>query len=145
MSKGWSALEVLGEPGQHSEPLAWERECAERALAHVGGARALVIGKSLASLLAAEISDRGLAAAWLTPLLTEETVTTGISRATQPTLLVGGTADPLWRREAIPGNPVLEVLELRGLDHALQAPGDPRASLEALGQLSEAVARLASE
>jgi pimeloyl-ACP methyl ester carboxylesterase len=142
-AQGWSALEVLGEPGEHPDPLAWERECAERALAQAGDARKLVIGKSLASLLAGEIGD--LEAVWLTPLLTENAVTDALAGTDQPTLLVGGTADPLWRREAIPDNPALQILELPGLDHALQRPGDPRASLDALRQLADAVARLASE
>ncbi len=32
MSQGWSALEVLGEPGEHDDPLEWERDCAHRAI-----------------------------------------------------------------------------------------------------------------
>jgi hypothetical protein len=30
MARRWSALEVLGEPGEHEDPLTWERWCAER-------------------------------------------------------------------------------------------------------------------
>lgn len=145
LAQGWSALEVLGEPGEHPDPFAWERDCAERALAQTSGGRTLVIGKSLASLLAGEVSDRGLPAAWLTPLLTEAAVTDALASTGEPMLLVGGTADRLWRREAIPDNPALEILELPGLDHALQRPGDPRASLDALRQLADAIALLASE
>jgi pimeloyl-ACP methyl ester carboxylesterase len=143
MTHGWSALEVLGEPGEHSDPLAWERECAESALAQTRGARTLVIGKSLASLLAGEIGD--LPAVWLTPLLTEKVLIDALARTEQRTLLIGGTADGLWRRDAIPDNPALEVLELPGLDHALQRSGDPHAGLDALRQLTDAIGRLASE
>ena len=57
-----SAIEFCGEPGEHAHPLAWERECAERALAAVGSARVMVIGKSLASLLASSLSERDLPA-----------------------------------------------------------------------------------
>jgi pimeloyl-ACP methyl ester carboxylesterase len=145
MAQGWSALEVLGLPGDHADPIAWERDCAESALAQTTGCRTLVIGKSLASLLAAEIADRGLPAVWLTPLLNETDVTDALARTERPTLLIGGTADHLWRRDAIPDNPALDVLELTGLDHGLQRPGEPRAGLDALRELTEAVARLASE
>jgi hypothetical protein len=79
MERGWSALEVLGEPGEHPDPLAWEQECAERVLATAGAARVLVIGKSLASLLAGPVSDRDLPAVWLTPLLTEPSVIEGLA------------------------------------------------------------------
>jgi hypothetical protein len=143
MARGWSALEVLGEPGDHPEPLAWQRECAERALDAAGQAHILVIGKSLATFLAGLVSDRGLPAAWLTPALDRDVVVEGLGRADQRTLVVGGTADSMWVREAIPENPALEVLELPGVDHALQVPGNPAASLDALGQMVQAVGRLA--
>lgn len=148
MAQGWSALEVLGEPGLHPDPLGWERERAERALDLAGGDRIVVIGKSLASLLTDLVNERDLPAVWLTPVLTEPTVTRGLARAARPNLLVGGTADSLWDAAAIPGNPMLEVLEIEGLDHALQLPGQPMASLDALGQMVRAVERfltLASE
>jgi hypothetical protein len=144
LAHGWSALEVLGEPGEHAHPLAWERECAERALAAVGYARVLVIGKSLASLLAGSMSEHDLAAVWLTPLLGERSVIGALARARCPTLLIGRTADAAWQPEAIPNNPVLEVVQLPGVDHALQVPSDPVASLDALRQIAESVGRLAA-
>lgn len=144
MAAGWSALEIVGEPGTHPDALGWERECAERALGATSGARVLLIGKSLASFLAGEISDRGLAAVWLTPLLTEGSVIDGLARARRPTLVVGGTADPVWRAESIPDNAALELLEVPGADHSLQVPGDLRASLEALGRIVDAVRRFAA-
>jgi pimeloyl-ACP methyl ester carboxylesterase len=144
LARGWSALEVLGEPGEHAHPLVWERECAERALAAVESARVLVIGKSLASLLARSMGERDLAAVWLTPLLGERAVIDALARARCPTLLIGGTADAAWRPEAIPNNPVLEVVQLSGVDHALQVPSDPVASLDALRKIAESVGRLAA-
>lgn len=145
MVRGWSALEVLGEPGLHDDPLAWERECAERALEAAGGGRVLVIGKSLASLLAGSVGDRGLPAVWLTPVLTDRRVAEGLDHAKRPTLLVGGTADELWDRSAIPENPVLDVLEFPDLDHALQLPGDPVTSVSVLRDVVEAVGLLAAD
>ena len=143
-AQGWSAIEVLGEPGLYPDPLAWERECAERALAAAGDASVVVIGKSLASLLAEYVVERELPAVWLTPLLTEATVLEPLARAMRPTLLVGGTGDDLWDAKAIPDNPVIEVLELEDVDHALQIPGQPAASLECLRRMTEAVERLLS-
>src|SRR5262249_28259676 len=134
----------LGEPGLQRDALAWERLCAERALEAGGGGRVLVIGKSLASLLAADVSERRLPAAWLTPLLTEPAVIDGLAAARAPTLLIGGTGDPLWRARSIPDNPALDVLELPGADHAVQIPGDPLASLDALRSVAESVMRFAA-
>lgn len=145
MARGWSALEVLGEPGDHPEPVAWLRGCAERALAAAGQARLLVIGKSLASFLAGLVGERGLPAVWLTPALDCQEVIDGLARARELTLLVGGTADSMWVGDSIPSNPALEVLELPGVDHALQVAGDPSASLNALREMVEAVGRLADE
>jgi hypothetical protein len=143
MARGWSALEVLGEPGEHEDPLAWERWCAERAIEAASPAQVLVIGKSLASLLAGEISDRDLAAVWLTPLLNEPPVIDGLSRARRPVLLVGGSADPTWRPNALRGDREPDVLELPGADHALEVPGDPITSLAGLSKMTEAIIRFA--
>lgn len=145
MSSGWSALEVLGEPGEHDNPLAWERECAERALEASGAERPLVIGKSLATLLAGEIAERDLPAVWLTPLLNEAEVIDGLARTRRPTLLAGGDGDAAWLPDRVPDNPAIEVLELAGMDHAVQAPGDPRASVDALARLVDGIARFVQE
>jgi len=139
MALGYSALEVLGEPAEHDDQLGWLRDCAARAIAEAGSARVVVIGKSLASLLAAEISSRQLPAAWLTPPLTQPAMSDALRRLSTATLLLGGTADPMWRADAIPDNPALEVVALPGVDHALQVAGDPIASLEALRRMIEAL------
>jgi hypothetical protein len=141
MARGWSALEVLGTPAEHEDPLAWESACAERALEAAGPAHVLVIGKSIASLLAGAVADRALPAVWLTPLLTESAVIDGLARAQQPTLLVGGGADPTWRPDALADDHAFELLELSSSDHTLEVPGDPVASLTGLGQMTEAVMR----
>jgi hypothetical protein len=144
MAAGWSAIEVLGEPGLHDDPLAWEREAAEGALEAVGGARVLVVGKSLASLLAGMVSDRELPAAWLTPLLTEPSVLKALAATRRPTLLAGGSADAVWRADAIPANPALEVVEIPGADHAIQVLDDLSASVDALRRVTLAVGQLAA-
>jgi hypothetical protein len=139
LALGYSALEVLGEPVEHADKLGWERDCAERAIAEAGSARVVVIGKSLASLLAGEMSDRNLPAAWLTPPLTVPSMIEALSRVRNPTLLLGGAVDAMWKADAIPDNPVLQVVELLDVDHALQVAGDPVASLDALRQMIEAL------
>ncbi len=139
MRLGYSALEVLGEPVEHADKVGWLRDCVAAAIAEAEPANVVMIGKSLASLLAAEISDRDLPAAWLTPPLNEPSMIDALSKVSNPTLLLGGSADPMWRAEAIPVNPALEVVELANVDHALQVAGDPVASLGALRQMTEAL------
>jgi pimeloyl-ACP methyl ester carboxylesterase len=139
MHRGWSALELLGEPGEHDDPLGWERECAQRAMEAAGDARLLVIGKSMATLLAGEIAERDLPAVWLTPLLGEPSVIDGLARTRRPALLASGDADPTWLTDQLPDNPALEVLELSGADHAVQVPGDLEASLGALRRLVDGI------
>jgi hypothetical protein len=142
LAHGWSALEVLGEPGEHPDPIEWQRSAAEAAFAAAESERVLVIGKSLATLLAGHVADLDLPAVWLTPALTESTVGEGLARARRATIVIGGSADDFWRPDAIPQNPALEVIELPGLDHALQVPGDPVRSLGALRQVVDAVGRM---
>jgi hypothetical protein len=92
-AQGWSALEVLVEPGEHPDPVGWQRAAAEAALDHADSERVLVIGKSLATLLAGHVGDRDLPAVWLTPVLTEAAVGDGLGRARRPTVVIGGSAD----------------------------------------------------
>lgn len=81
---------------------------------------------------------------WLTPLLTDAAVSTAVSQAQQPTLLVGGRADSLWRPPAVVGSGV-RLLEAAGADHGLQQPGSWRDSL--LGQVAifDQIGQLAAE
>jgi hypothetical protein len=45
----------------------------------------------------------------------------------------------MWKADAIPDNPALQVVELPGVDHGLQVTGDPGASLAALRQMTDAL------
>jgi hypothetical protein len=144
--EGWSVLEVLDEWRESHEPLEWARDRAERALSAVSAPSIVVVGKSLASGAANIVAERWLPAAWLTPLLNRAPVVEALARTRRPTLLVGSRADDTWKSAAIPENPDLEIVELDGLDHALQVEGDPLASLDALrtvtAVLSEFLRRL---
>jgi hypothetical protein len=141
--------------GGHAHPVTWEfsegpdfRQQRRRVASQVEsavdevtaatGAAPVVIGKSLGSLAAPVAADRGLAAVWFTPLLTDEPTVAALRRATGPCLLVGGTADRFWDGRAARSLPA-EVVEIDGADHAMFVPGRLAASAAALGQVITAV------
>ncbi|MER6302618.1 alpha/beta hydrolase [Kitasatospora sp. NPDC001539] len=122
------------------EQVAWvERQVAEAVDAERGACR-LLVGKSLGSFAAGPAADRGLAAAWLTPVLTLDHVARALGRAQAPTLLVGGGADRLWDRRTADATGH-EVLELPGADHGLEHDGDPLGSVDLLRQVVERLDR----
>ncbi len=139
--RGWSVLAVSDELGEDDERLTWVRNRAERALDAAAAKETLVIGKSLTSIAAGLAAERELPAIWLTPLLGYSAVIEGLSSAVRPTLLVGSPGDPSWNSAAIPANPMLRVLELEGLNHSLEIPGDPLASLDALRAVVAAIGK----
>jgi pimeloyl-ACP methyl ester carboxylesterase len=141
VARGFGVLEVLDEPPAGEDPFAWVHDRAQRALEHQPTELDVVIGKSLSSDVAGLAADRGLSAIWLTPLLDRPGIPAALARTTRPTLLVGGTADPTWLPDAIPDNVMLDRLQLDGLDHGLQLPGDPQASLNALRKVVKKVDR----
>jgi hypothetical protein len=141
VSRGYGVLELLEEPPAGEDPFAWVRDRATRVLDHAPSQLDVVIGKSLSSDVADLAAERGLPAVWLTPLLDRPGIVSALARTGRPTLLVGSTADPTWRPEALPPNVMLDVLELDGLDHALQLPDDPQHSLKVLGKVAKRVDR----
>jgi hypothetical protein len=136
---GWSVLELSERAPADQDPFAWMRERAASALAAVDAERVAMIGKSLGSAAAPLASDRGLAAVWLTPLLIRPEVVAALEAASAPTLLVGSRADPTWADGERPANDALELVELDGLDHSLQAEGDPAASLAVLRDVTQRI------
>jgi len=141
IARGYGVLEVLDEPPAGEDPFAWVRDRAQRALAHEPSPFDVVIGKSLSSEAAGMAAERGLPAVFLTPLLDRPSVVAALARTGRPTLLAGSTADPTWRPEHLPPNVMLDVLELDGLDHGLQLPGDPATSLKALQKVVKRIDR----
>ena len=139
-ARGWSVLEVLDSLPEGAEPFAWARDRARRALDHVApAAEVAVVGKSLASGAAGLVADRVLPAVWLTPLLDQARVVDDLSRAPRPALLIGGSADESWLPDALADSGLLQIVQLDGLDHSLQRPGDPPASLGALRAVTERI------
>ncbi len=141
--------------GGRARPLIWDLpptsdviQLRERVVAQVEeaidevtvatGTPPLVIGKSLGSLCAPVVADRGLAAVWFTPLLTDAATVAALRRSTGPFLLVGGTADQLWdgptARSLSP-----HVVEIDDADHRMFVPGPLAASAAVLGQVMTAV------
>jgi pimeloyl-ACP methyl ester carboxylesterase len=141
IARGYGVLEVLDEPPAGEDPFAWVRDRAQRALGHGPSELDVVVGKSLSSDVADLAAERGLAAIWLTPLLDRPGIVAALARTTRPTLLVGGTADPTWLPDVLSDNVMLDRLQLEGLDHGLQLPGDPQASLGALKKVVKKVDR----
>jgi hypothetical protein len=97
-------------------------ESVDAVTATTGVAAPLVIGKSLGSLAAPVAADRGLAAVWLTPVLTDAPTVVALRRAGAPCLLIGGTADKLWDGR-LARSLTQHVLEIDGADHGMFIPG----------------------
>ena len=140
-ARGWEVIEQRELLGRHSQdPFEWAIEKAETAIGKASGADLVaVIGKSLASAAAGMVAANRLPAVWLTPLLNEPRVADQLARASAPTLLVGSRADDTWDASRIPDDRLIDVFELDGLDHFLEVPGDPIASLDALRTVTERI------
>jgi hypothetical protein len=133
-ARGWSVVEVDERAPDGEDPFEWMREQAERALAATSADLKVVVGKSLGSVAATMVQGP---AVWLTPLLNRPEIAAALAAAGSPALLVGSPADLSWGEGELPDNPLLEVLELPGLDHSLQVEGDPLASLDVLRTVTE--------
>jgi hypothetical protein len=138
-ARGWSVLELSERAPAEEEPFAWMRDRAERALDAVDAGTVAVIGKSLGSAAAPLAAERGLPAVWLTPLLVRPEVVAALGASSARALLVGSAADSTWADGELPRGDAIEVLELEGLDHSLQVPGDPLASVDVLRQVTERI------
>ena len=103
----------------------------------------LVVAKSLGSFAAAWASARKYPAIWLTPVMTDPFVAAALRRYAAPSLLVGGTTDPLWSRP--PEQPSdQQVLEVPEADHALHSSAGWRKSLDVLHETLTAVEAFAA-
>ena len=123
---------------QQRRQVAAQVESAVDEMTAATGAAPVVIGKSLGTLAAPLVADRGLAAVWFTPLLTDEPTVTALRRATGPCLLVGGTADQFWDGRTA-RSLTADVMEIDGADHGMFVPGRLAASAAVLGQVITAV------
>jgi hypothetical protein len=136
-ARGWSVVEVDERAPDGEDPFEWMLGQAEQAMAATSAELTVVIGKSLGSVAATMVDGP---AVWLTPLLTRPDIATALAATRSPALLVGSPHDPSWGEGELPDNPMLEVLELPGLDHSLQVSRDPIASLDVLRTVTQRVA-----
>jgi pimeloyl-ACP methyl ester carboxylesterase len=141
--QGRTVLEVWDE-WDESDWVPWVERRTRAALAAVQADRTALVGKSLSSAAASIAAEDRLPAVWLTPLLTEPHVRDALERATAPTLLVGGTADPMWDAGVARAIDA-EVLELDGADHRLHVGDDLETSARLLGEVATAVDRFLAE
>jgi hypothetical protein len=136
----------------------WEgfhQSVADQVASMVAGAepeRVTFLAKSLgtvalAALPTAATGTARVDAVWLTPLFGLETVRSGAVSHSWPSLLVAGGADEAHdraRHEEVRAALVAPSLVLAGANHALEIPGDVRATLDGLRALIEAVAAFAA-
>ncbi|WGL52865.1 hypothetical protein P5P86_03350 [Nocardioides sp. BP30] len=120
---GWRVRQVWWKAPEQVDTAWAGAQLADAVSGYDGPVR--LLAKSLASLAAHEAARAAYGSCWLTPLLGRDDVVEGIAanRATQ--LLVGGTADEAWdsaTAQRLAGRGV-EVLELPGADHSLNARG----------------------
>ena len=134
----WAVPEFASDDHERAWVIAQVTAAIDATVAAAGVTAPVVIGKSLGSLSAPVVADRGLAAIWLTPVLTDEPTVSALQAAEGPCLLVGGTADRLWDgRTARLLTP--HVLEIKDADHGMLVPGALSASAAVLGQVITAV------
>src|SRR5260370_40569325 len=83
----WELSESSGLSQQRARVASQVKEAIDQMTAATG-TQPVVLGKSLGSLAAPVVADRGLAAVWFTPLLTDEARVAALQRATGPRLLL---------------------------------------------------------
>ncbi|GAA4703266.1 hypothetical protein [Nocardioides conyzicola] len=125
LARGWDVRQVWWEPPAFDDDaaeVAWVGDQLDAALEGYDG-RVLVVAKSLGTLAVARAAERGYAAAWLTPLLSEPDLAEAHRTYPAAQYVVFGAEDPYFRQDvldALPG----ERLVVPG-DHVLRVPGDP--------------------
>ena len=149
---GWRVRDVWWEPPANDSlsvdgEVAWVGEQLAAAVeADDAAGPVFVVGKSLGTLAARLAAERAHPAIWLTPVLTVPQVVEGIRANPARQLLVGGTADKLWdadvARSLAAGG--CDVLQLDGIDHGLIDPTDAFRSVEALVEITRAMASFVS-
>lgn len=127
----WEGVDAIGRLQPDQIP-AWVTDQVASVVSGLDPASSLVVGKSLGSYAAGLVSDLGVPAIWVTPVLTSDAIVAGLRRAASAFLLVGGTADTMWdtatARDLTP-----HVVEIPGGDHGLFDPGPLEKSASNIG------------
>jgi len=107
--------------------------------------RPVLVGKSMGAYAVGIAADRGLPAIWLTPRLDQAWIVTQLRRATAPYLLIGGTADQVWRRD-VARELTKHVVEIPGANHGMVLENQPLArSAHILGEIATAYEQFLDE
>jgi pimeloyl-ACP methyl ester carboxylesterase len=134
----WSSPAPVFSAAFHAWADAQIAAAIDATAAATGVEKPVLIGKSLGTLAASLAADRGLAAVWFTPLLTDEPTVLALRRTSAPCLLIGGTADPWWDGSAA-RSARTQLIEVEGADHGMFVPGELSASAAVLSQVMTAV------
>lgn len=138
VERGWTVHQVWwDEAAQTSVEDAVER--ARHELDAVTAPVHLVIAKSLGTMVLPDAAERGLPGVWLTPILNDPRMAAALLQLSAPTLLIGGTADPLWDSDVAAASSA-EVLEVAGADHGLEFGGAVAPAIAALRLVMERMA-----
>jgi hypothetical protein len=144
---GWRVRDVWWDPPANGSlslegEVTWVGDRLAAATQRADGP-VLVVGKSLGTYAARLAAERSYPAIWLTPLLTDPVLVEGIRANPARQLLVGGTADRLWDADVAASLAArgCDVLQLDGIDHGLIDPADPVRSVDALVEITRAMAR----
>ena len=109
-------------PAQVAETVRGRVAAALTELAAADMGSPVIFGKSLGSVAASVAADRGVAAVWFTPLLTDPATVAAMRRADAPCLLIGGTADHWWNGD-VARSVTPYIVEVQGADHRMLLPG----------------------
>jgi hypothetical protein len=145
---------MLAQNGWHVQAVEWTvdesalsdpRAFVERAVAQAfdvapPSSRRLIVAKSFGCFALPWARRMGIPGVWLTPVLTDEDVQAALIGAPVGDIAIGGTADALWRPEAIAGSRAT-VISVPKANHSLAIPGDWRGSLTAQNAVFESIAK----
>ena len=135
--RGWTVHEARWQaapPGTPGEVEQLSRSLLERLTAR----HRLLVAKSLGCYAVPVAAELGVPGVWLTPVLDDLALAEQVRRLPAPGLLVGGTADPMWRADPARAS-ALRVHEVPGGDHGLVVGGDEQASVLALQRVLAAI------
>ncbi len=107
----------------------------------------LVVAKSFGSYALPWAVRHGVDGVWLTPVLTDPAVVAALAAASDGSVAVGGSADPMWVPSSV-ATTRARLHTVAGADHALEVRGDWRASqrlqADVLGLVHDRIAALVS-
>ncbi|HYI33346.1 MAG TPA: hypothetical protein VEX88_07795 [Glaciibacter sp.] len=149
----WCAR-ILAETGWHVQAVEWKvdaealadpRPFVERAVADAFDAapstsRRLIVAKSFGSFALPWARREGIPGVWLTPVLSDESVRSGLLGATPADLAIGGGADDLWMPDRVSGTDAT-LISVPAADHSLAIPGDWRRSIEVQSEIFSRIAQ----